>query len=196
MGFKAWRNLGVLALAGATLVGCTTGTAQKDTKVVAPTPPNNTNNAWNTPANQAAPDPRGPMWNTSQQQPQQPQQFPTNPNPALQQRPTTTNFQANPNPGLNQYGPQSINGGTQIPSTSGGNTYVTQPNMPVTQPGYPQQPSITMPAQPNASNFGTGSSMSPNDIPAMPPIPNALAPNGTGSFTPLAPPPAFGNSPR
>ena len=29
MGFKAWRNLGVLALAGASLVGCTNGT--KDT---------------------------------------------------------------------------------------------------------------------------------------------------------------------
>ena len=56
MGFKAWRNLGVLALAGASLVGCTSGTATKDTKVVAPTPP--TNNSWNVPAqNQPMPTP-------------------------------------------------------------------------------------------------------------------------------------------
>lgn len=202
MGFKAWRNLGVLALAGASLVGCTTGTASKDQKVIAPTPPGN---SYNVPANQAPPPPNGAVFN-NQQQPLSPnfnqgfgQQRPIAPNGFPQ-----SSVPANPNTSFNQSnsqfgGPSTSTGGsfqapsTQIPSTAGNNVQMTQPNL-FTQPNQP----VINNGPPSNTGFGTGYNANPNGFQsgglptASQPLPPALPPvPGSGSFAPIPPPTNF-----
>ena len=198
MGFKAWRNLGVMALAGASLVGCTNGTDKdKNFKTPANVP------TWNTPPNQTIPPPNGAVFNTPQQQ-QQPQ-MQTLPNQGFLQRsnlpsPTQQNGMPSTNSGFNN-SPQSSTGGSyqspsiqgmQIPSNPANSSVnFTTPTPGSNQPAFPQQ-STNPGTQPN---FGSAANQSGyNQIggaPAIPQLPTPPALPG-GSFTPLPAPADFG----
>jgi len=187
MGSKPWRNLGVLALAGASLVGCTT---PQTTKLVAPTPQTN---SWNTPAGQVPPPNQG-VFN-------QQQQFAPNANGGSdnQQRQTVqggfpqTGGPTNPNNNFNtSNGAQNFNGNAPSaqnfpPPSNPTNSYIT-----ATPNGNLQQPYNNPGFQGNTNNPAAQNPYAGGPAPSgVPPMPSFPPPPG-GSVAPIPPPTGFG----
>jgi hypothetical protein len=188
MGFKPWRNLGVLALAGASLVGCAS-TPPQNTKLVAPPPQNN---SWNMPAGQTPPPPNASAFGA--QQPSANGGFDNQQRQTVQGGFPQAGAPANPNAGFNtSSGTQNFNGYNSPPPTSPANSYNMAPNGGTPQSYY--NPSL----QVNSGNVGAAGTQSPNaGGPAptnMPPLPS-FPPAPTGGFTPPPAPTGFGTAPR
>jgi hypothetical protein len=206
MGFKAWRNLGALALAGASLVGCAS-TPPQNTKVVAqpPSPPPQ-NNSWNTSQPNQPPPPNKDVFGAQQSTPSMNGGLNAQPRPNTPGFPQS-NVPTNPNTGFNpSTGPQSSNflaPGVQGPSNPPNAQYFTTPNAGLPQAGSAQNMFANPGGQPPAgSNFATTPPAHPNTIPplggapaSVPLLPDNPPPAQPGSFTPPLPaPPGFPTS--
>jgi hypothetical protein len=193
MGFKAWRNLGFLALAGASLVGCTSTTPQS-AKFVAPTPQNN---SYNVPPGQTPP-PNQNVFGTQQQfAPNANGGFDNQPRQTVQGFPQTGG--PNPNPGFNTSsgGQNYISSNPPapgIPPSNPANSYIAAPNGSSPQSYY--NPGL----QANPGNVGATGTQNPyaggNAPSAVPSMPSFPPGPPTGSFTPPPAPTGFGTSPR
>jgi hypothetical protein len=191
MGFKPWRNLGVLALAGASLVGCAT---PQTTKL--PVPPAQ-NNSYNVQPGQAPPPPN--PFGTSQLTPSANGGFDNQQRQTVQGGFQQTGGPANPNPGFNtSSGAQNSYGNNSPPPSNPANSaYITAPN------GGLQQPFNNSGLQGNTGNVGTTGPQNPYASPqggaappSLPQPPAGFTPPNPGGFTPPPAPTGFGTAPR